>query len=91
MTSVTLSDHQLAFIENPMECKLFLEGPAGAGQAKKWLAGFDGHLKTAGIGSVSEIFDGDALHTPRGCFAQAWSVAEVLRAKMLVAEYEKQK
>ena len=38
------------------------------------------HLTTAGLGSVSEIFDGDAPHTPRGCIAQAWSVAEVLRA-----------
>ena len=31
-------------------------------------------------GNVSEIFDGDRPHHPRGCFAQAWSVAEVLRA-----------
>jgi predicted glycogen debranching enzyme len=38
------------------------------------------HLATAGLGSVSEIFDGDPPHRPRGCIAQAWSVAEVLRA-----------
>ena len=38
------------------------------------------HLRAAGLGSVSEIFDGDAPHAPRGCIAQAWSVAEVLRA-----------
>ncbi len=38
------------------------------------------HLREACIGQVSEIFDGDPPHTPRGCFAQAWSVAEVLRA-----------
>jgi predicted glycogen debranching enzyme len=37
------------------------------------------HLQKAGLGSISEIFDGDAPHTPRGCIAQAWSVAEVLR------------
>jgi predicted glycogen debranching enzyme len=37
------------------------------------------HLNDAGIGSISEILDGDAPHTPRGCIAQAWSVAEVLR------------
>ncbi len=36
-------------------------------------------LKEGGIGSVSEIFDGDAPHTARGCIAQAWSVAELLR------------
>jgi len=38
------------------------------------------HLQAACVGSISEIFDGDAPFTPRGCFAQAWSVAEVLRA-----------
>jgi predicted glycogen debranching enzyme len=36
------------------------------------------HLREAGIGTVSEIFDGDAPHTPRGCIAQAWSVAALL-------------
>ena len=36
------------------------------------------------IGSVSEIFDGDAPHKPRGAFAQAWSVAELLRAYLLI-------
>jgi predicted glycogen debranching enzyme len=38
------------------------------------------HLQTHGIGSLSEIFDGAAPMIPRGCFAQAWTVAEVLRA-----------
>ncbi len=37
------------------------------------------HLRQAGLGSISEIFDGDAPHYPRGCIAQAWSVAELLR------------
>jgi len=43
------------------------------------LKGFNAHLKTAGIGQISEIFDADEPHIPRGCFAQAWSVAEILR------------
>ena len=43
------------------------------------LHGFELHLSEAGLGQISEIFDGDAPHAPRGCFAQAWSVAEVLR------------
>jgi predicted glycogen debranching enzyme len=38
------------------------------------------HLVTHGLGTMSEIFDGDAPFTPRGCIAQAWTVAEVLRA-----------
>jgi len=37
------------------------------------------HLRDAGLGSISEIFDGDVPHQPRGAIAQAWSVAEVLR------------
>lgn len=38
------------------------------------------HLSDSGcIGSISEIFDGDTPHNPRGCYAQAWSVGEVLR------------
>lgn len=43
------------------------------------LKGFEAHLTEAGIGQISEIFDADAPFNPRGCFAQAWSVAEVLR------------
>ena len=38
------------------------------------------HLDDAGLGSLSEIFDGDRPFSPRGCHAQAWSVAETLRA-----------
>jgi glycogen debranching enzyme len=37
------------------------------------------HLRDAGLGSVSEILEGDPPHLPRGCIAQAWGVAEVLR------------
>jgi predicted glycogen debranching enzyme len=40
---------------------------------------FEDHLRDAGLGTISEIFDGDPPHVPRGCVAQAWSVAEVLR------------
>jgi predicted glycogen debranching enzyme len=49
-------------------------------QAGEWLALFSKHLTEAGIGQVSEIADAEPPHTPRGCFAQAWSVAELLRA-----------
>ena len=43
------------------------------------LAGFEAHLSEAGVGQISEIFDADPPHAPRGCPAQAWSVAEVIR------------
>ncbi|MDF2441380.1 MAG: hypothetical protein JWN98_2364, partial [Abditibacteriota bacterium] len=48
-------------------------------QVRQWMKPMLGHLDQAGIGSISEIFDGDEPHTPRGCIAQAWSVAETLR------------
>jgi predicted glycogen debranching enzyme len=48
--------------------------------AQSYLAAMEQHLDGACVGSLSEIFDGDAPHTARGCFAQAWSVAEILRS-----------
>jgi predicted glycogen debranching enzyme len=51
-----------------------------AAAARAWLAPAAGHLRDACLGSISEIFDAEPPHAPRGCFAQAWSVAEVLRA-----------
>jgi len=49
-------------------------------QAAEWLAPLRDHLADAGLGHISEIFDGDPPHRPCGCMGQAWSVAEVLRA-----------
>ena len=54
-----------------------------SGNAKHVLSRLDSiqtHLKEAGLGTISEIFDGDVPHTPRGCPAQAWSVACILEA-----------
>jgi len=48
--------------------------------ARRLLCGFEQHLGEACLGTISEVFDADAPHTPRGCVAQAWSVAEVLRS-----------
>jgi predicted glycogen debranching enzyme len=49
------------------------------------LTGFEAHLSDACIGSVSEVFDAEAPFNPRGCVAQAWSVAEVLRCWVMTA------
>lgn len=49
-------------------------------QARAFLDGLERHLQDACLGQVSEIFDAEAPHHARGCFAQAWSVAEPLRA-----------
>ena len=54
--------------------------PAARQQAETWLSSLKDHLSDAGVGHISEIFDGDPPHRPVGCIAQAWSVAEILRA-----------
>ncbi len=48
--------------------------------AQSFLSPVAEHLVGSCVGSVSEVFDGDAPHNARGCFAQAWGVAEILRA-----------
>ncbi len=51
-----------------------------AGEAMAFLEPLFGHIKAAGLGTASEIFDGDPPFTPNGCIAQAWTVGEILRA-----------
>jgi predicted glycogen debranching enzyme len=59
--------------------------PADRTGARKLLEGFDAHLGDACVGSISEVFDAEAPYVPRGCVAQAWSVAEVLRCLLKTA------
>ena len=59
-----------------------------AALASSFLAPFAAHLHSGCIGTVSEIFDGDPPFAPRGAYAQAWSVAEVLRAWRFCAAME---
>jgi predicted glycogen debranching enzyme len=54
--------------------------------ARRFLEGFLPHLDEACIGSISEIFDAESPFTPRGCVAQAWSVAEVLRCWLVTSD-----
>jgi predicted glycogen debranching enzyme len=53
--------------------------------ARAYLDGFEAHLDDACMGSISEVFDAEVPFTPRGCVAQAWSVAEVLRCWLKTA------
>jgi glycogen debranching enzyme len=53
---------------------------ADAARARSFLEPFAHHLRAYGLGTLGEIFDGEPPFAPRGCFAQAWTVAEVLRA-----------
>lgn len=55
--------------------------------AKSYLSPLVQELLDDGVGSISEIFDGDPPFTPRGCIAQAWSVAEVLRVWQKIEEF----
>ena len=55
-----------------------------AALAYSYLAPFEDHLMDAGLGTVSEVFEGDAPHMPKACIAQAWGVAEILRVYRLL-------
>jgi predicted glycogen debranching enzyme len=54
--------------------------------ARRFLDGLIAHLPAFGVGSIAEIFDAEAPYTPRGCIAQAWSVAETLRCLIKTAQ-----
>lgn len=68
-----------------------VEGEAGKMRAKLLLEKIIPHFNDAGIGTISEIFDAEPPHAPRGCMAQAWGVAEVLRAYVEDVMVEKSK
>jgi predicted glycogen debranching enzyme len=57
---------------------------AKAQARERFVAPLREHLNRAGLGHVSEVADGDAPHTPRGCPFQAWSLAELLRLELVV-------
>jgi predicted glycogen debranching enzyme len=69
-----------AWLIGPMVDAWLRVYPQDRGGARRLLQGFEAHLDEAGLGTVSEVFDAEPPYTPRGCIAQAWSVAEVLRA-----------
>ncbi len=54
-------------------------GESGVARVRKLIMGFEETLTEAGISTVSEIYDGDPPHSPRGAISQAWSVGEILR------------
>jgi predicted glycogen debranching enzyme len=62
-----------------------VQGQEGKEHAKDVIDNFSYHLNEACLGSVSEIFDAEPPHHPRGCIAQAWGVAEVLR---VITDYQ---
>lgn len=69
-----------AWLIGPFIDAWFRVHPEDRAGARELLTGLVSHLDVFGVGSIAEIFDAEAPYTPRGCTAQAWSVAEVLRA-----------
>lgn len=70
---------------------LRLYGDSGLARVMKIITGFEETLTEAGISTISEIYDGDPPHTPRGAISQAWSVGEILRILCLIESRNKEK
>lgn len=60
-------------------------------EVTKIIEQFKPHLEDAGLGAISEVFDGDSPQAPGGCISQAWSVAEILRLSLLLDYYKAKK
>jgi glycogen debranching enzyme len=67
-----------------VEGYLKIYGKQGIPFVKGLYNGFEPTMTEHGIGTVSEIYDGDPPHTPRGAISQAWSVAELLRINWMI-------
>jgi predicted glycogen debranching enzyme len=67
---------------------LKLHGKSGLSFIRSLYLGFEQVMTEHGIGTISEIYDGDPPHTARGAVSQAWSVAELLRMHYLIEQYE---
>ncbi|MBN2745280.1 MAG: glycogen debranching enzyme family protein [Bacteroidales bacterium] len=67
-----------------VEGYLKVHGKSGVRKMQWYMEKIEETMKEHGIGTISEIYDGDPPHTPRGCISQAWSVAEILRANHLI-------
>jgi len=69
-----------SFLLGPyIDALVTIKGSEGKAEASTILIAFFNHLNEAGVGTVSEIFDANPPHAPRGCMAQAWGVGEILR------------
>ncbi len=74
-----------------VEAYLKIHEQSGVGYVKKLYKGFEMEMGHHGLGTISEVYDGDPPHLPSGAISQAWSVAELLRINDLIKTYEKKK
>lgn len=75
-------------LEHYVKAYLDLYKAGGLSTVKQLYHGFEEDMLMHGIGSISEIYDGDPPHTPRGSISQAWSVASVLRIGEMIEKLE---
>ena len=73
------------------EAYLRLMGKLGVQYVKRLYEAFEPEMKVNGIGTISEIYDGDPPHNGVGAISQAWSVSELLRMEFLIRTYSKMK
>lgn len=71
------------------EAYLRIHGKSGVEYIKGIYDGFEEVMTEAGIGSISEVYDGDPPHLPGGTISQAWSVSELLRTNALIEKYNR--
>lgn len=69
---------------------LSLHGQSGIGLAEEIYHHFEPVMVEAGLGSISEVYDGDPPHDARGGISQAWSVAALIQIKELIDDYKLQ-
>lgn len=74
-----------------VEAYLRIYGASGLETVRKIYEGFEEDMHVHGIGTISEVYDGDPPHTPGGAISQAWSVAELLRINWLIENYKAEK
>jgi len=72
------------------EAYLNIHGKSGLSFIKNIFYGFEQEMTEHGLGSISEVYDGDPPHKPGGAISQAWSVSELLRIHELINTFEKQ-
>ena len=74
-----------------VESYLRVKGKSGIRKMEWYIEQFEDVMSEHGVGSISEIYDGNPPHLPRGTISQAWSVAELLRAMDVVEKYKENK